>query len=362
MKGSEFAEDIETVKTWFGDFTVSFSKSNSNSNGNFQIISYDLCPKNISDLCERFINLKPSTLDFQFLNQNAGTFPVNLRDIAISSGFVSDEKEYLSLLNAVSVNSVNFKISKSLTEDKNIIQAIEALDDVNESLNLLSERLKEWFGVYAPDSDLLGEEFAEFAVLKTSSVAKGNTESESTESKFLSILDADFPISSAAPLSYTEANLIGSFASDICNLYKRRSDLESYIYSKMKSVAPTLSSVAGESLGARLISMAGSLKRLSNLPSSTVQVMGADKSLFKHKRSRAPSPKHGIIFNHNAVGNSPPQIRGKMAKILSSHISLAARIDYYSGVFNPEISESMNSKFQNVIDNYRKEKSDKKIR
>ena len=84
-------------------------------------------------------------------------------------------------------------------------------------------------------------------------------------------------------------------------------------------------------LGARLISLAGSLEKLAEFPSSTIQVIGASKALFKHLRARAPSPKHGIIYSHPLINTAPWWVRGKIARAVAAKLSLAARIDFYSG-------------------------------
>lgn len=344
-------ENTTTLHTWFGDFDLVLLE-----NG-FTITSFQTCPKDVDILCERFISYSSSGF------YGKKRFDVDLREIAKKSGFVSDDIEYVSVLRDVCLQSAKYKISQSLTNDKKIIQAIEALDDVNEAINLLSERLVEWYGVYAPDIDVSGEDCPRSVLEALDSYLSkkpshppleifspdfsGNAPDNSSGNHSLSIqkINRFSEIKSpASPLFPEEAVLIRLFAADILTLYERRSDLESYISSKMQSTAPTLSSVAGESLGARLISMSGGLQQLSSLPSGTVQVMGAEKSLFKHLRARAPSPKHGVIFNHNLINTSPFPIRGKLARTLAFHISLAARVDFYSGVYKPEIAESLEQK------------------
>ena len=116
----------------------------------------------------------------------------------------------------------------------------------------------------------------------------------------------------------------------------------------MKAVAPNLNIIAGPMLGARLISTAGSLEKLAAFPSSTIQVIGASKALFKHLRARAPSPKHGIIYSHPLINTAPWWIKGKIARALAAKLSLAARIDFYSGKKDLSLTEKLEMKAQQI--------------
>jgi nucleolar protein 56 len=101
-------------------------------------------------------------------------------------------------------------------------------------------------------------------------------------------------------------------------------------------------------LGARLISLAGSLEKLAVFSASTIQVIGASKALFKHLRARAPSPKHGIIYSHPLINTSPWWVRGKISRALAAKLSLAARIDFYSGEKDSSLVEKLETKVQQI--------------
>jgi nucleolar protein 56 len=154
--------------------------------------------------------------------------------------------------------------------------------------------------------------------------------------------------SMGAELLFADEELLRTFANNICSLYDTRRYIENYINTSMGSVAPNLCEIAGASLGARLMSMAGSLEKLAAFPSSTVQVIGANRALFKHLRSRAPSPKHGIIFNNPVIKNAPWWQRGKLARALAAKISLAARTDFYSGELDSTIKEVLDKKLEHI--------------
>jgi nucleolar protein 56 len=129
-------------------------------------------------------------------------------------------------------------------------------------------------------------------------------------------------------------------------LYDTRKSLEEYIRENMPAIAPNLTNIAGHILGARLLSISGSIGRLASMPSSTVQVIGASNALFKHLKGKAPSPKHGLIFRHPLVNTAPGWQRGKIARALASKISLASRYDFYSGKLNNRLPEELKAKVE----------------
>lgn len=253
-------------------------------------------------------------------------------------GFVELDEEYDVLLRDICIRAAKNRISSNDTDDVRIIQAVQALDDIDRNANELSERLLEWYGAYFPELDLTGEDLAGFVSSfgSRANVPEGHQ------------LHGKASKSMGAELSFADEELLRVFASNLCSLYDTRRHIESYIVTGMGSLAPNLSDVAGALLGARLISMAGSLQKLASFPSSTVQVIGAHRALFKHLRSNTPSPKHGIIYNNIIIKNAPWWQRGKLARAFASKISLAARTDLYSGKRDPSIRESMEKKLSAI--------------
>jgi nucleolar protein 56 len=133
-----------------------------------------------------------------------------------------------------------------------------------------------------------------------------------------------------AELRDVDLGIIKTLATSIDNLYKTRKELEDYVATVMEEVAPNVSSLVGPLVGARLISLAGSLKELARKPSSTVQVFGAEKALFRSLKTGADPPKHGIIYRVSEVHSAAYWQRGKIARALAGKLSIAARIDAYS--------------------------------
>jgi nucleolar protein 56 len=152
------------------------------------------------------------------------------------------------------------------------------------------------------------------------------------------------------PRDFTETNASQSttypalkheFAESIERLSEMRKKIAGAIELEMHAVAPNLSSLAGELLGARLIARAGGLESLARMPASKIQVMGASKALFKHLQFGAKPPKHGLIFQHPLIRGSPLSKRGKIARTMAAKLAIAARIDFYSKKAHPELLAQM---------------------
>lgn len=198
-------------------------------------------------------------------------------------------------------------------KDKLIVESIRALDEIDQVLNLLSERLREWYSLYYPELDKkIKDNYAYAKTIHTGAPAK----------------DA-----MGAHLAGADEAVIREFAKHILDLFEERKTLEEYITVETQKVAPNLSSLIGPVLSARLLSSAGGLEELARLPSSTIQVLGAEKALFRHLRTGAKPPKHGLIFQHPMVNRAPRKLRGKISRSLAAKIAIVARVDCYSADF-----------------------------
>ena len=226
-------------------------------------------------------------------------------DLAIKSGFVSSKKEYIEVLHDITIKLAEKKVKSSFTPDQVVIQAINTLDEVDEALNLLCEKLSQWS--YLHSFDLIKNE---------------------DEKQIINI--------------------------ELCilNLEEERSLLEDFISEKMVEMAPNISNLAGPLLGARLISLACGMKNLSMMPSSTIQILGAKKAIFRHLEKGSPPPKHGIIFKHPLIYSAPWWQRGKISKALASKLTIASRIDFYSGNLNDKIVDDLNCAIEKIRVNY----------
>jgi Protein implicated in ribosomal biogenesis, Nop56p homolog len=233
--------------------------------------------------------------------------------MAIQLGLVTSEHDYISLLRAVAIQRAKEQIIAAFSRpDARIVQLIGGIDDIDESINLLSERLLEW--------DVL-----EFNISSSGDV----TETDASQSTIYPTLKHEF-VESIERLSEVRKKIAGTI------------ELE------MRDVAPNLCSLAGELLGARLIAQAGSLESLARMPASKIQVMGATKALFKHLQYGAKPPKHGIIYQHPLIRGSPLGKRGKIARTMAAKLAIAARIDFYSKKVHPELLAQMEKRIREI--------------
>lgn len=325
---------MSEFQAWFG--TV----SNDSDAGFLLAEKSSVCTS--AELAEALIRSSASSQNLRSISALKSVFQntkPDYRALASDAGLVESDAEYISTVREVCIQAVRRQLSAAMTEDKKVIQAVEALDDLNETVNHLTERLAEWYGAYYPELDLPGEAYIRFV-------------SEIPESASQSLM--------GAPATPEDLSLLQSFADDILSLYERKAAVELFIESKMKETAPNLSQIAGVVLGARLLSMAGGLKNLAAMPSGSIQVMGAEKAMVRHLRSNAPSPKHGIIFSHPLLNTAPFQLRGKIARSYAAAVSLAARTDFYSGTLHPDIETALNHKIARLEQDFSSRKEARK--
>jgi len=289
------------IRTWFGIFTLDDNR----------IINVELFQKDLDSITKHLLE--------EPLLMRGRVAGADLCDLAIKYGFAGSKSEYDTLLHELNINLAKEQVAMSITPDSKIIAAVEAIDDLNETSNLLSERLKEWFIMNFEDTDLKGEELAR-------NIVEMNDDSE-------------------------DMLILKGFSFSLLGLYKTRGVIEEYLKVNMPRIAPNITGIAGHLLGARLLSITGSLKNLASMPSSTIQVIGANNALFKHLKGKAPSPKHGVIFRHPLINTAPRWQRGKIARALASKISLAARYDLYSG----ELKEDLSNELMKKVDVIRKQ-------
>ncbi|MBR9679558.1 MAG: C/D box methylation guide ribonucleoprotein complex aNOP56 subunit [Candidatus Altiarchaeota archaeon] len=236
------------------------------------------------------------------------------------------KEDYLSFSRKVAIELAKIKVKESMGKDQLVIQSIAGLDDLNKSINIQLNRLHEWYGMHFPEYY------------------------EDDHKKFLkTIIEKERGKSMGIDFSETDLKIVRKLAERILELYKFRDALEKYIGIIMEEVAPNVKALAGSTLGARFVERAGGLKRLAEMPASTIQVLGAEKALFKHLIKGTPPPKHGIIFQHPAINKSPKSIRGKLARTLAAKTALGARADYFSQELRPKLVEEWEKRKKEVM-------------
>ncbi len=262
----------------------------------------------------------------------------------VDSAFIKPGNHGFSpqLMQKVMVELGKLRTREPLPADRFIVQAVRALDDTIEMINLMSERLHEWYGLHFP-------ELADYA--REERYAKLISEKGVRDS----ILDAlDLQLESVgSELEDKDLEVVRDFASTLLFLYAEKERLEMYIAERMQEAAPNLTSVVGASLGARLISIAGGLKRLSQMPAGTVQLLGAEKALFAHLKQGKRPPKHGVIFQHPTVHRAPYWQRGKISRTMGGKLAIASRVDYYKGDFvGDQLNADIARRVEEIIKKY----------
>jgi len=210
-------------------------------------------------------------------------------------------------------------VRTSVGPDVHLGQAVRAYDDLVSTTNLLSERLHEWYGLHFPElENVVGPE----------SYAKAISEHGSRGS-IMSALKLEMD-SIGSDIASEDLDSITTLSTALRESLSSRGKIETYIDRRMRDVAPNVGSLAGPVVGARLIMHSGSLHRLASMPSGTIQLLGAEKAMFRHLKDGSRPPKHGILFTHPLVRNAPPWQRGAIARALAAKLCLAARADAYS--------------------------------
>ena len=243
--------------------------------------------------------------------EEARAYPLpqpNLRALAQETGVFSEEMHYNQHLRDYAVLLVKKKLLQSSSAEQDLLMGMQALDGMSQAINLLDERLYEWSRLHRQE------------IVHGRSLAEGLRE---------------------------DSNM-GRLARAIIDLRESRQAMEEAVSAAVQSLAPNLSALAGPILAARLISRAGSLAHLAWMPSSRLQVMGAEKSLFKHLKGHAPSPKHGIIYRHPAVIGSPRRLRGRAARALAAKLAIAARLDANGAGLSQDLQDALAARLMQI--------------
>ncbi|MCX8150232.1 MAG: C/D box methylation guide ribonucleoprotein complex aNOP56 subunit [Candidatus Bathyarchaeota archaeon] len=279
--------------------------------------------------------------------------------IAIETGFVKDATELSLWARNVSMELAKLQV-KDASEKRDLIvgQSIQTLDDLDRTLNLFMGRLREWYGVHFPELDRLVEKHETYVRLVMNLGQKENFTAEALEKEGLPKNKID-QISNVAQSSMgadiTETDLvqIQSLSKAVFDMYKLREDIENYLDKTMDEVAPNTKAIAGALLGARLIAIAGGLKNLAMRPASTLQVLGAEKALFRSIKTGARPPKHGLIFQHTLLHDAKRWQRGKIARAIAGKLSIAVRADAFGGTYVGDVLKaSLDKRIEEIRQKY----------
>ena len=258
--------------------------------------------------------------DMEFIKDNK---PCDLMAIASELGIM--EKDVLDLIARSNLELTKMKL-KVIDRDQVIIQAISSLDDIDDAINKLIERLREWYSLHFPELDDFVKKHEVYAEIVTSGF-KG--------------LDPDFADKiidikkDTLGIKFSDSDIcaVRELSGPIVQLNSSKKKIEEYIGNSMDETAPNISALAGPLLGARLISLAGGLERLSLMPASTIQIIGAEEAFFRFLRTKKRPPKHGVIFQLPEIRSARKTTRGKISRAFAAKLAIAAKVDRFKGEF-----------------------------
>lgn len=258
-----------------------------------------------------------------------------------------------SLARSMSRAKVKFNVNRA---DNMIIQSIWLLDKLDKDINTFSMRLREWYSFHFPELFKIVNDNYKFAKLAQLIGDRNLIEDpDAIEDQINAVLENEeqsasivqaMKTSMGTEIAEVDMQNINLFTERVIHLAEYRQNLSEYLSSRMNNVAPNLSKLIGESVGARLISRAGTLTNLAKYPASTLQILGAEKALFRALKSKGNTPKFGLIYHSTFISRATSRDKGKMSRFLANKCSIAARID----CFSDEPSDVFGSKLREQVE------------
>ncbi|KIL00465.1 hypothetical protein PAXRUDRAFT_821663 [Paxillus rubicundulus Ve08.2h10] len=243
-----------------------------------------------------------------------------------------DPKDLATMSLGLSHSLSRFKLKFSPNKvDTMIVQAIALLDDLDKEINIYAMRVKEWYGWHFPEmAKIISDNLAYAKVIRAMGF-RTNAATTSFETilpeDLEAILKAAAEISMGTEISDSDIQHIHALCDQVISISAYRAQLAEYLRNRMNAIAPNLTALVGDLVGARLISHAGSLLSLAKHPASTVQILGAEKALFRALKTKHDTPKYGLIYHASLIGQAPPKLKGKMARMVATKAALSIRVD-----------------------------------
>ena len=297
--------------------------------------------------------------------QHTGVVPEVLRGVRLHAGHLVEglaptiSAAELSLGRSYSRAKVKFNVNRV---DNMIIQSISLLDQLDKDINIFAMRLREWYSYHFPELVKIVNDNYNYARLVNMIGNRSDKLEDETLAEQIETVTQDASIAQSivhalkssmgmeiAEIDFTN---IHAFASKVISLAEYRRGLMEYLQGRMHDVAPNLSTLVGESVGARLISHAGSLTNLAKYPASTVQILGAEKALFRALKSRGKinTPKYGLIFHSTFIGRAGAKNKGRISRFLANKCSIASRIDCFqeqgTDIFGQKMKEQVEERLK----------------
>lgn len=308
--------------TWFGIFQY-----------NETITDKRLFPTDADTIAERLSAIMHGEIlkeERELMNIKTITDDPRLRSIS-TTGTVkhtminpSDYGYNMSLLQDACIRLTLLQID-ALQQERTvrIAEAVDAFEDLIKITNLLLERIRSWYSYFSLDPVDTEEHLIKHIDL-------------------LSIGTGSLDCAEEQNLRYLGIML--KMAMEI------RENLEKYITQVVEEMAPNVSKIVGSGIAARLIAQAGSIEKLAMLSAGTIQVLGAEKALFRHIKEGTPPPKHGILFQHEMINTAPKDKRGRIARLFAAKVALAAKADVFTKHdISAHLKEDINKRYADIM-------------
>jgi nucleolar protein 56 len=247
------------------------------------------------------------------------------------------DKGTLQQLQVACMHTAKKACQQAVKKDHYVIQAVEAVKAIEKAINPLVKKLREWYALYCPEAE---ETFSNHETFLE----------RIKDSKENILEQLHMHESMGAHLRSIDLEPMNEYAKTIRGLYYQKAKIEEYIESIMQDIAPNLTAVAEPVLAAQLLSHAGSLERLAMMPSSTIQMLGAEDALFRFLKKQGRCPRHGVIVTHPLLASARNAVHGKIARKIAAAVSIAAKMDYFKGESfkGYELREKLNKDVQNI--------------
>src|ERR687891_586644 len=259
----------------------------------------------------------------------------DVASFSVKCGLSADEGTAIQELRdfAISISSSRVKEASGRL-DLHVTQAINALDELDKTINILAARMREWYGLHFPELDHLVQSLTAYAKIVSSAGTRDKITNQVLQYAGIQERKGEIILSGASrskggDITDENLKLVRRLADQVIEQSQLRDDLANIVETSMEIVAPNVKELLTASVSARMIAMAGGLQRLATLPASTIQILGAEKALFRSLKTGADPPKHGLLFQHPLVHSAPKWQRGKIARAVASKVAIAARIDYF---------------------------------
>ena len=304
--------------------------------------------------------LKKKSIDVQLMDaEQIDNIQSTKPKLLVNSGFANDENDAMEKLREFAIQLSSSKVTEvSQSPDLHIIQAINTLDETDKIINSISSRLREWYGLHFPELDNLIDSINGYSQIVLSgtreNISKEDFEKAGFSKDKVEMLSLIKEKSRGGNISEKNFVIVQSLAKQILDLFELRKNIEEHVDEQMKEEAPNISAILGTAVGARVLAHAGSLNRLGRMPASTIQILGAEKALFRSLKTGANPPKHGILFQHAAVHAAPRWQRGKIARAVAAKAAIAARVDLFKAGLNETLLDKLNVRVKEIGDKYKK--------